>query len=719
MFPKSGPAAKYAMIWAICTSFLATSCKNKMNSSLFDPIPVTYPETIKDSVAEEYFGTIVHDPYRWLEDDRSEATAEWVKRQNQLTFGYLDQIPFRDGIRERMSRIMNFEKRSAPVKKNNHYYFFKNDGLQNQEVYFRCKSLDSEPELVLDPNTFSKDGTSSISSISVSKDEKYLAFQLSSGGSDWNKILVMDLETKKIMEDTVQWVKFSGISWKDDGFYYSRYPEPKDASALSGKNEFHSVYFHKIGSPQTEDELIYMDKENPLRNAYVTVTEDTRFLCMSVSQSTSGNALAVKDLKKSGSDWIWLVKDLGEDYHVAGSLGDRLFVYTNTDAPRWRAFSIDINKPDFRDWKPVISETEDVLQSLDLFHGRLIASYMRNACSLVRIFDSEGNFQQELKLPEPGTVSDFSGNHDQPEAFFGFSSFKRPNTIYRLDLNTNEYNTYFEPKTEFNPEDYTTEQVWYPSKDGSRIPMFITYRKDLKRDGQAPTLLYGYGGFNIPITPAFNVLRIPLLENGGILAIANIRGGGEFGREWHLAGTKEHKQNVFDDFMAAADYLIAEKYTNRDRLALEGRSNGGLLVGACITQRPDLCKVAFPGVGVLDMLRYHKFTIGWAWADDYGTSDTQEGFQYLYAYSPVHNCKPAQYPATLITTADHDDRVVPAHSFKFAASLQAAQQSQNPVLIRIDISAGHGAGKPTSKRIDEAADVLSFMLYQMNISPKL
>lgn len=719
MFQKSGPVAEFALTIAICSCILAISCKNKMNSPIFDPIPVSYPQTAKDSIADDYYGTLVSDPYRWLEDDRSEMTSDWVKRQNQLTFGYLEKIPFRSAIRERMSRVLNFEKRSSPIKKKNHYYFFKNDGLQNQEVFFRCERLNSEPELVLDPNSFSTDGTSSVSSISVSEDEKYLAFQLSAGGSDWNKILVMDLDSKKMLEDTIHWVKFSGISWTKDGFYYSRYPEPRDASALSGKNEYHSVYFHKIGTSQTQDQLIYMDRENPLRNAYVTITEDKRFLCMSVSQSTSGNAFAVKDLKKEGSDWVWLVKTLGEDYTLAGSMGDRIFLYTNADAPHWRAFSIDINKPDPKDWKPVISETEDVLQSLDVLNGKLVATYMRNACSLVRIFDSEGNFLSELTLPEPGTVAGFTGNHDKPEAFFSFSSFKRPETIFRLDLDKIEYEAYFEPKTEFNPDDYITEQVWYAGKDGSRIPMFITCRKDLKKQSNAPTLLYGYGGFNIPITPVFNALRIPLLENGGVFAVANIRGGGEFGREWHLAGTKERKQNVFDDFIAAAEFLIAEKYTSRDRLAIEGRSNGGLLVGACITQRPDLCKVAFPGVGVLDMLRYHKFTIGWAWAEDYGTSDTQEGFKYLYSYSPVHNCRPASYPATLITTADHDDRVVPAHSFKFAAALQAAQQSANPVLIRIDVSAGHGAGKPTSKRLDEASDMLSFMLYQMNISPKL
>ncbi|MBK9271675.1 MAG: S9 family peptidase [Saprospiraceae bacterium] len=687
------------------------SCKNAQKD-----IPVSYPDTKMDTVIDQYHGQSVSDPFRWLEDDRSEQTAEWVRLQNQLTFNYLDQIPFRQKLKDRMVLWMNYEKSSTPVKEKNHYYFFKNNGLQNQDVFYRSSQLDSEHELVIDPNTFSKEGTTSISGLSVSKDEKYLAFQVSAGGSDWNKILVLDLATKSLMKDTIHWVKFSSISWDLGGFYYSRYPQP-DGSSLSEKNEFHSVWYHKMGTDQSYDQLIYEDRDHPQRNIYANITEDQRFLCLNISESTSGNALMVKDLRNPSSEWIRIVNTLDDDYRIIGNANDQLYVLTNADAARWKLISFNINQPDQKQWKVVIPESSDVLNNVELYHQKLVVSYMRNASSLIRIFDLNGNFLQELQLPEIGTVASFSGKENEALAFFSFSSFKRPNSIYQVDLDSYEVKPHFIPKTMHNPDDYTTEQHWFHSKDGTRVPLFLTYKKGIRKNGQAPTLLYGYGGFNIPLTPSFNPLKMPLLEHGGILAVANIRGGGEFGKDWHLAGTKEKKQNVFDDFMAAADFLVQEKFTSREKLAIEGRSNGGLLVGACITQKPDMCKVAFPGVGVLDMLRYHKFTIGWAWAVDYGTSDAKDEFDYLFKYSPLHNCKESEYPATMITTADHDDRVVPAHSFKFAATLQKAQKGQVPILIRVDISAGHGAGKPTSKRIDEAADLLSFMFYQMNITP--
>ncbi len=704
------------LVLFIC--LLGITCKSPKENNNFPTIPFNYPTTEVDTITDQYFGKQLSDPYRWLEDDRSDKTADWVDRQNKLTFSYLDQIPFRNKLKERLTKLMNYEKMTSPVKEKNFYYFFKNNGLQNQDVYYRCRHLDSVPELLIDPNTFSEGGTSSISGMAVSKDEKYLAFQVSVAGSDWNKILVMDLEEKKLLPDTVHWVKFSIISWDRQGFYYSRYPQP-NGSALSDKNEFHSVWHHKIGSPQESDKLIYEDKKNPLRNVFATVTEDQRFLCLSISESTSGNALLVKDLLKPNSDWIWIVKTLGEDFNVIGSHDDHLFVHTNSNAPFWQLLAININQTAQNHWKIIIPESSDVLNEVGVMNHKLVANYMRNASSLVRIFDLSGAFQHELKLPEIGTVDGFSGKKDQVEAMYGFSSFKRPYSIYKVNLDNYESSAHFIPKTLHNPEDYITEQHWFQSKDGSRIPMFLTFKKGLQKNGETPSLLYGYGGFNVPITPWFNPLRIALIEQGGIFAVANIRGGGEFGKEWHLAGTKERKQNVFDDFIAAADFLVKENYTTREKLAIEGRSNGGLLIGACITQKPDICKVAFPGVGVLDMLRYHKFTIGWAWASDYGTSDSKEEFDYLLKYSPLHNCKESQYPATLITTADHDDRVVPAHSFKFAAALQKAQKGSNPVMIRIDVSAGHGGGKPTSKRIDEASDLLSFMFYQMNITPKL
>lgn len=700
---------------------LTQACKQsskQMEAMDFKAISVVYPDTKEDTISDNFFGSIVVDPYRWLEDDHSEETKNWVSSQNSVTFSYLDSIPFRKALRERVESLFNYEKCSAPFKKSGKYYYFKNNGLQNQDVLFTANSLSETPKVLIDPNSFSKEGTTSLSTYSFSKDGKYMAFQVSEGGSDWNKILIKDLSTGQELSDTIHWVKFSGAAWHKDGFYYSRYPEPKANAALSGKNEYHAVYYHKLGTKQVNDKLIYEDKKHPLRNSYASVSEDDRFLILYCSESTSGNSLAVKDLTIDNSPFKWLVNSFENDFNLIGNLGDTLLIHTNAKAPNWRLFTVNIKNADATNWQDVIPESKDVLESVHLIGGRLVANYIHNASSLVKFFDNRGSFIQDLNLPELGTVASFSGDATDKEAFFSFSSFIRPTTIYRIDITDLKEQIFFAPKLAYNPEDYTTSQVWYTSKDGTKVPMFVTHKKGLQKNGAAPTLLYGYGGFNISILPSFTVSRLPILENDGIYAVANIRGGGEFGSEWHKSGTLAKKQNVFDDFIAAADFLVNEKYTNRDRLAIQGGSNGGLLVGACITQRPDLCKVAFPAVGVLDMLRYHKFTIGWAWAIDYGTSETKEGFDYLRKYSPLHNAKPAAYPATMITTADHDDRVVPAHSFKFAAAMQKVQQGDNPMLIRVDVSAGHGAGKPTSKRIDEAADVLSFMFYNMKINPK-
>lgn len=691
--------------------------KEIINVSAIDTA-IIYPVTRKDTISDNYFGTNIPDPYRWLEDDHSEETKAWVTVQNKLTLSYLDRIPFRKDLRNRIEKLFNYEKCSTPFKEAGKYYYFKNNGLQNQDVLFVKSQLKDSARLVIDPNTFSKDGTTSLSGYSFSKDGKYMAFLTSEGGSDWNKIMLRDLSTNKDLNDTIRWVKFSGASWKKNGFYYSRFPEPKGTGELSAKNEFHTVYYHQVGTPQSQDQLIYKDAKNPLRNASASVTEDERFLILGTSESTSGNALAIKDLNSGKGEWNWLVKTFESDYNVIGNSGDSIFIHTNKNSPNWKLLLVDIKKPQVENWVDLIPEGSDVLQSVSLIGGKLIATYMHNASNVVKLFDLQGTPLKTLDFPELGTVGGFTGKHHDSEAFYSFSSFLRPNTIYRLDLNDYKSEVFFTPKIEgYNPDLYTTEQVWYTSKDGTKVPMFLTHKKDLPKGKQAPTLLYAYGGFDVSIMPSFAVSRLPIIENNGIYAVANLRGGGEFGKDWHMAGTKERKQNVFDDFAAAADYLVNEKYTDRDHLAIQGGSNGGLLIGATITERPDICKVAFPAVGVLDMLRYHKFTIGWAWASDYGTSDTKEGFEYLIKYSPVHNARKAAYPATMITTADHDDRVVPAHSFKFASAMQSAQQGNNPMLIRIDVSAGHGAGKPTSKRIDEAADVLSFMFFNMGIDP--
>lgn len=702
------------LIFPILALLLCLACQNKDNTKNQASMTLEYPESTQDTtVTDDYHGTVIKDPYRWLEDDNAEDTKAWVTEQNKVTYGFLDQIPYRDQVKERLEKLWNYEKFGTPFKEGDKYYFFKNDGLQNQSVLYSMDNLDAEPKLVLDPNSLSEDGTASLGAISFDDSGKYMAYQVSEGGSDWRTVNVLNLESGELLEDKVEWVKFSGMSWKDDGFYYSRYPEPSSDDKLSGANEYHSVYYHKLGTSQTADKLVYVDNDHPQRNAFGQTTEDEDYLILSTSESTSGNELRIKNIKENGS-LIQVVEGFDHDFNLIGNEGSQLYFMTNHDAPKNRIIRIDANKPDSDNWKEIVPESEDAMSSATVVGGRLFVTYMHDASDIVKVFDTTGKFAQDLKLPGIGNLGGISGKKKEQTAFYSFTSFTTPNTIYKLNTETLTSEVFKKPQLDFNTEDYETKQVWYKSKDGTEIPMFLTYKKGIELDGSNPTLLYGYGGFNIPILPSFSISRLPILENGGIYAVANIRGGGEFGKEWHKAGTKGEKQNVFDDFQAAAEYLIKEGYTSSEKLAIEGRSNGGLLVGACMTQRPDLYKVAFPGVGVLDMLRYHEFTIGWAWATDYGRSDDPEAFEYLIKYSPLHNVKEAAYPATMITTADHDDRVVPAHSFKFAAELQDKHNGENPVLIRVETSAGHGAGKPTSMRIEEAADLVSFMFYNMD-----
>ncbi|MEL6986467.1 MAG: prolyl oligopeptidase family serine peptidase [Bacteroidota bacterium] len=695
---------------------LSNGCKEENSASSpdtnFQKINMTYPETRQDDVVEDYHGTQIADPYRWLEDDHSEETGAWVDEQIGVTESYMKQVPFRDRFSNRLQELWEYERFSSPFKEGDKYYFFKNDGLQNQNVLYSKSTLDAEPEVVLDPNKFSDDGTASLGAYSFSKDGNKLAYQISEGGSDWRTIYVKDLVSGETMSDKIEWVKFSGISWAGAGFYYSRYPEPKEEEKLSAKNEYHKVYYHKLGTDQKDDRLVYEDKKHPQRNAYASTTNDESMLFVYTSESTSGNELHFKDIKNDGP-MIQLVTGFENDYSVVDNDGSEVLILTNKNAPNQKLVKLNLQNIQSK-WDDVIPEAEQKLQSIRILGEKLFATYLKDASSSIKVFDLKGNFLKDLELPGIGSIGGPVGKRDLNEAFYSFSSFTTPTSIYALNTDTYESSVYRSPEIKkFNSDDFVTNQVWYQSKDGTKVPMFITHKKGLEMDGKRPTLLYGYGGFDISLTPGFNPQRIPILENNGIYVVANIRGGGEFGKKWHKAGTLENKQNVFDDFQAAAEYLIKNNYTNSNKLAIEGGSNGGLLVGACMTQRPDLYKVAFPRVGVLDMLRYHKFTIGWAWATDYGRSDDPEAFKYLSAYSPLHNVKQTAYPATMIMTADHDDRVVPAHSFKFAAELQSKHNGDNPVLIRIDKSAGHGAGKSTSMRIKEAADMLSFMFYNL------
>ncbi|MCX6231589.1 MAG: prolyl oligopeptidase family serine peptidase [Bacteroidetes bacterium] len=677
---------------------------------------IKYPLTKKVSQTDNYFGKIVEDPYRWLENDKSEETAKWVQAENLVTQDYLAKIPFRAKIKESLSQLWNFEKYGLPEVYEKFIIYSKNDGMQNQSVSYLLNNDSKDAKVLLDPNVLSKDGTVALNDLSVSHNGKYIAYTIARSGSDWNEIYIYNVDEGTTMKDKLEWVKFSNVAWKGEGFYYSRYDAPK-GSALSGKNENQKVYYHKIGSPQKNDVLIYEDSKFPLRNYSTITTDDERYLILSVTESTNGNILMVKRLADENAKFSYVSKDFENNYHIIGNLEDEILILTDKDAPNYRLVSINPMAGNNIDWRNLIPESkEEVLQSASLAGNKLIVTSMLKAKSKLTIHDYNGGMLKEILLPGIGTVGGVNGRMNINTAYFSFTSFTQPTTIYSMNTESLNYDIYFKPELPINTDDFVTDQVFYESQDGERVSMFIVHKKDIKLDDNNPVLLYGYGGFNISLTPSFSISRLFFLENGGVYAVPNLRGGGEYGRRWHQAGTLLQKQNTFNDFIAAAEFLIRSKYTNPSKLAISGGSNGGLLIGACMTQRPDLFKVALPAVGVLDMLRYHKFTIGWAWKTDYGCSDNEREFQYLYKYSPLHNIKKGiQYPATLITTADHDDRVVPAHSFKFAATLQEKQSGSNPVLIRIDSKAGHGAGKPTSKAIDEATDVWAFTFYNLGM----
>jgi len=678
---------------------------------------LTYPETKQVDSVDAYFDTEVRDPYRWLEDDRSDETGEWVKAQNELTFGYLEDIPYRNALKQRLTEVWNYEKIGAPFKRGGYTYFAKNDGLQNQSVYYRYKNDENpdDAEVFLDPNTFSEDGTTSMAGMSFTEDGELLAYSISEGGSDWRKIIVLEAETKTQKGDTLVDVKFSGVSWKaNDGFFYSSYDKPK-GSELSAKTDQHKLYYHQLGTPQREDELIYGGTDAE-KHRYVSgrVTEDNRYLVVSASKSTSGNRLMIKDLTQPNSEFIDVIDTYDNDVYIIENEGSKLFLVTDKDAPNKKIVTVDASAPQTENWEDFIPETEHVL-SPSTGSGYFFAEYMVDAVSQVKQFDYTGELVRDINLPGVGSVGGFGGKKEAEALYYSFTNYTTPGTIYKFDPNKGTSEVYQKPDIDFDTEAYESKQVFYTSKDGTQIPMIITHKKGIELDGTNPTMLYGYGGFNISLTPSFSTANTVWLEKGGIYAVANLRGGGEYGKEWHNAGIKMKKQNVFDDFIAAADYLIEKNYTSSEKLAIRGGSNGGLLVGATMTQRPELMQVALPAVGVLDMLRYHTFTSGAGWAYDYGTSeDDPRMFEYLRGYSPLHNIKDGtEYPATLVTTGDHDDRVVPAHSFKFAAELQSKQSGNNPTLIRIETDAGHGAGKPTSKIIQEYADIFAFTFYNM------
>lgn len=675
-----------------------------------------YPKTKKVDVVDDYFGTKVPDPYRWLENDTSKETARWVAEENKVTEDYLSKISLRKKLLTRLTQLANYEKIGVPFKKHGRYYIYKNNGLQNQYVLYTSDKLDGPWRIFLDPNKLSSDGTVALKSISFSNDGKYLAYAVSRSGSDWQEFYVMDVNSGKLLDDHIEWAKFSGASWQGDGFYYSAYDAPEKGKELSDVNEVQKVYYHKVGTSQSDDVLFYQNPAYPKRFYSIYVNEEETLAFLSESGDDNGNTLYVRDLKQPNSQFIQMTSDMHAYYYTIETMGDEVIVMSNYKAPRSRLFLVNMKRPGIKDWKELVPEGDNVLTGAEVIGGKLLLTYSKDASDHAYVYSLDGKLEHEVTLPTVGAVG-FSGCKDSKECFYAFESFTVPNSVYSYDLDNDKSTLYAQPKVGFKLSDYVSEQIFYSSKDGTRVPMTLTYKKGLKRNGNNPTLLYGYGGFNISCTPYFSTTRIPFLERGGIFVQANLRGGGEYGEEWHLAGTKMRKQNVFDDFIAAAEYLIANKYTSSDRLAILGGSNGGLLIGACMTQRPDLFKVAIPQVGVMDMLRYHKFTIGWNWAGDYGTSaDSREMFDYLHHYSPLHNLKPGiKYPATLVMTADHDDRVVPAHSFKFAARLQECHKGAAPVLIRIDTKAGHGSGKPLAKSLEEQADIYSFILYNMGI----
>ena len=678
-----------------------------------------YPKAAKDGTVDDYFGVKVSDPYRWLENDTSVQTAAWVKAENQVTNAYLQKIPFRGKLLKRLTELANYEKIGAPGKHGDKWYFYRNDGLQNQSVLYVKDALDGEARVFLDPNKLSTDGTVALKGVYFSHNNKYAAYGISRSGSDWEEFYVIDLKTGQLTNDHVEWAKFSGAAWQGDGFYYSSYDRPTEGKEFSNVNSGHKIYYHKIGTPQSEDVLFYQNPTEPMRFYYCSIDDDETVMYLYEAGAGAGNNLFVRDLRKKDSQFIQLTKNMDYQYAPIYNEGDRLYIFTNYGATKGRVMVADINKPGVDDWQELIPEQQDMLSDAEVINRQFILTYNKDASDHAYVYGLDGKLKHEVKLPSVGSVG-FYGKEKEPECFYSFSSFTCPGTIYRYDMAQNTSIVYSQPTVKFRQQDYETRQLFFQIKDGTPVPMFITYKKGLKRNGKNPVYLYGYGGFNIALGPSFSATRIPFLEQGGIYAQVNLRGGNEYGEEWHLAGTKMQKQNVFDDFIGAAEYLISENYTCSDKLAIVGGSNGGLLVGACMTQRPELFRVAIPQVGVMDMLRYHKFTIGWNWASDYGTSDdSKEMFEYLRAYSPLHNLKPGTaYPATLVTTADHDDRVVPAHSFKFAATLQECHVGANPVLIRIDSKAGHGGGKPLAKVLEEQADIYSFILYNMGLKFK-
>lgn len=702
------------LVTAICFMLVTQKCQQH-NAK------IVYPEAKKTDSVDVYFGHEVADPYRWLEDDNSEETAKWVEAENKITNEYLAHIPFRDQLKARLTHIWNYPKYGVPFNKADKYFFFKNNGIQNQSVLYIQNSLDDEPKTLLDPNTLSEDGTVALSSLSISKNGEYLAYGISRGGSDWSEIYVMNIESGEVLADHINWVKFSGISWKGDGFFYSAYGEPEEGDELSGQNRFHKVYYHILGTPQKQDLLIFEDKENPLRNFYAYLTEDERFLIIAETESTSGNELYAAKLKGlTDIKFNKIATGFDYDYEIIDNINDELLMLTNHEAPNKKLVITKYDNADPVNWKDIIPEKETVLESASMVGELLFTQYLKDASSKAYFYNLDGTFVRELELPAIGTLSGFNGEKNKNTAFYGFTSFTFPSSVYEYDVTTGASELMHKSEVDFQPENYVTTQIFYESKDGTKIPMFIVHKKGIKMDGNNPTMLYAYGGFNISITPSFSISRAAFIEQGGIYVLANLRGGGEYGEKWHEAGTLLQKQNVFDDFIYAAKYLFKNNYTSSDKLAIIGGSNGGLLVGAVMTQQPELFKVAIPIVGVMDMLRYHNFTIGWAWAADYGRSDdNEEMFNYLYGYSPLHNIKKGvSYPATLAITADHDDRVVPAHTFKFIATLQEANSGKNPVLVRIETKAGHGAGKPTDKQISEAADMYSFIMYNLGMKPK-
>jgi len=681
---------------------------------------IVYPISKKVDTVDNYFGTKVPDPYRWLENDTAKDVADWVKAENNVTNKYLDNISFRNDLKKRLTKLWNFPKVSAPFKRGGKYFCYKNNGLQNQSVLYMMNSPKDSGKIILDPNKLSTDGTVSLASMDISADGKILAYSVARGGSDWNEIYFLNIETGKLLNDHLNWVKFSGISWFNDGIFYSGYTPPEKGKELSQKNEYHKLYYHKLATEQSADKIIIENKKEPLHSFFASVTDDQKFLCIyEENVGNMGNALHIADLTKKNYQIITLVNKYDNEFTVLENINDDIYIKTNDNAKKYKLIKINFQNPDISKSTIVIPENTDVLDGVSFMENKIVTIYMKDAHSELKVFDLNGNFLYNISTPAIGTVNSFNSDKNSDIAFYDFTSYNFPTTVFLYNSVNKTSKIFFKPSIDFNGDNYEVKQVFYESKDKTKISMFLVYKKGIVLNGNNPTLLYGYGGFNISMTPGFSASRILWLENGGVYAVANLRGGGEYGEEWHLAGTKLKKQNVFDDFISAAEYLIKENYTSKEYLAIQGGSNGGLLIGAVINQRPDLFKVALPAVGVMDMLRYHKFTIGWSWVTDYGNSENKEEFEYIYKYSPLHNIKPnINYPAVLVTTADHDDRVVPAHSFKYIATLQENYKGKNPVLIRIETKAGHGAGKPTSKMIDEAVDIYSFVFYNMGIVPK-